>query len=198
LFKLKTLSSSAVKKNWQGFLVLDRLWKKGFFPGDFKRHYILHWFVVYNGNIIRTAQALQIHRNTIQGHFFELGYGKKFIRLRHAWQIYLKESKQSFEKRFYRFYRQFSPKSKFSSSESARLLALWQSSFPYKILKHHYLLWALRNKKTKVWIQSHLGYSHRHQARLLGQIVKSKSAQAFWLSPLKPKLSEIYSRGYKS
>jgi len=196
--KLKSLSSSSLKKLREGFSTLNQIWKRGLLPEDLKRHYTLHWFVVCKGNIIQTAQALQIHRNTIQDHFLELGFGKKTIRLRHTWQKLSKKPSQSFKNTFHRFYHWASSKPKLSPAENAGLISLWQSLFPYKVLVHHFLLWSLREKKGQIRSRPQLGYSYRHQARLLSQMIDPKTKAAFWLSPLKPTPSEIYSPRYKS
>jgi hypothetical protein len=183
----------------QGFATLNRLWKRGLNPEDLERHYFLHWFVIYKGNIIQTAKALQIHRNTIQGHFLALGYSKKSVRLRHAWQMLdEKYPKLSFEKKFYQFYQKFGVKPLFSAEESAGLVDLWQTKFPFKSLNPHYLLWAIRQGRSKEWVQKELGYSYRHRARLISSLLKPKSRDGFWLSSLKPKLEEIYSPRYRT
>ena len=193
------LKDSPSHPKWRdGLLALNRLWRRGLFPHDLEKHYFLHWFVIYDGNIIKTAAALKIHRNTIQGHFLKLGYSRKSVKLRHAWQTLSQKQKGSFEKRFYAFTRKFAARPHLSAQENQSLVGLWQTHFPYKILIHHYLLWAIRNKKTKTWIQSQLDYSYRHQTRILSQVGKPKSKAAFWLSPLKPQPLEIYSERYKS
>jgi hypothetical protein len=174
------------------------LWKRGLFPHDLERHYFLHWFVVYKGNIIQTAKALDIHRNTIQGHFLSLGYSKKSVKLRHAWQHLNVAQKTSFEKNFSNFYRKFGRKPIFSTEENAALVGLWQVKFPFKTLTPHYLLWSIRSGKPKNWVEKKLGYSYRHRARLLNQVLKPKSRDGFWLSPLKPQVKEIYSRRYQT
>jgi hypothetical protein len=154
--------------------------------------------VIYKGNIIQTAKALDIHRNTIQGHFLDLGYSKRSVKLRHAWQMLVKGKTSSFDKQFNRFYSKFGQKPKFSPSENTALVGLWQSKFPFKTLTPHYLLWSIRSKKPKDWIQKKLGYSYRHRARLLGQVILPKTRDGFWLSPLKPQLKEVYSRRYQN
>jgi len=186
------------QKLQEGFSTLSGLWKRGLYPEDLKRHYSLHWFVAENGNIMKAARTLQIHRNTIQGYFLELGYGNKGIRLRRAWQELSRNSTASFAVRFLFFYRKFTSKPKLSPKENSGLVTLWQTRFPYKILTHHYLLWALRNGRSKEWLQARLDYSYRHQARLLSQILNPKAKQASWLNPLKPKVSEIYSKRYRA
>ena len=194
-FKVPT---AVPKPKWlKGLSTLNRLWKRGLFPDDLERHYFLHWFVIYKGNIIQTAKALQIHRNTIQGHFLELGYSKKSVRLRHAWQKLQEKSKPPFESKFLAFYKTFGRNPPFSTEENAGLVGLWQAKFPFKTLTPHYLLWAIRSAKPKGWVEKTLGYSYRHKARLLSEVLKSKSRDQFWLSPLKPKVEEIYSRRYR-
>jgi hypothetical protein len=191
--------SGVSKPKWvQGLSALNRLWQRGLFPEDLERHYFLHWFVVYKGNIIQTAKALAIHRNTIQGHFLDLGYSKKSVKLRHAWQRLELAQKTSFEKNFYSFYRKFGGKPLLSPAENAALVGLWQTKFPFKTLIPHYLLWTIRSGKPKDWIQKKLGYSYRHRARLLSHLPKPKTRDGFWLSPLKPQVKEIYSRRYQT
>ncbi len=188
------------KPKWtKGLSTLNRLWGRGLFPADLDRHYFLHWFVVYKGNIIQTAKALDIHRNTIQGHFLELGYSKKSVKLRHSWQLMEeKPQKLSFENRFHSFYNRFSGKPRFSPEENNALIGLWQAKFPFKTLTPHYLLWAIRTGKPKDWVEKKLGYSYRHKARLLSHVVKPKTRDGFWLSPLKPTIKEIYSARYRT
>lgn len=183
----------------KGLSTLNRLWSRGLFPEDLERHYFLHWFVIYKGNIIQTAKALDIHRNTIQGHFLELGYSKKSVKLRHTWQqMDQKLKKSSFENKFHGFYNRFSGKPRFSPDENTALIGLWQAKFPFKTLTPHYLLWSIRSGKPKDWIEKKMGYSYRHKARLLSSIVKPKTRDGFWLSPLKPQLKEIYSPRYRT
>ena len=192
--------SSISKSKWvSGLSILNRLWKRGLQPDDLERHYFLHWFVIYNGNIIQTAKALQIHRNTIQGHFLEMGYSKKSVRLRHTWQKLSEKSKKlSFEKKFHQFYNQFSQKPRFSSEENAGMVGLWQVKFPFKTLTPHYFLWAVRAGKSKDWVQKELGYSYRHRARLMNPILKPKTRDGFWLSLMKPQVKEVYSARYRT
>ncbi len=186
------------KSKWlQGLSTLNALWKRGLFPEDLERHYFLHWFVVYKGNIIQTAKALDIHRNTIQGHFLELGYSKKSVKLRHTWQE-MEAKKGPFEVKFFNFYNRFGGKPRFSAQESASLVGLWQTKFPFKTLTPHYLLWTIRSGKPKNWVEKKLGYSYRHRARLLSSLPKPKTRDGFWLSPLKPQVKEIYSRRYQT
>jgi hypothetical protein len=193
------IPSSVSKPKWiRGLSILTRLWQRGLLPQGLERHYFLHWFVIYKGNIIQTAKALDIHRNTIQGHFLDLGYSKKSVKLRHAWQSLELAHKSSFEKRFLSFYRKFGAKPPFSPEENAALIGLWQAKFPFKTLTPHYLLWTIRSKKPKDWVEKKLGYSYRHRARLLSHLPKPKTRDGFWLSPLKPQVKEIYSRRYQT
>jgi hypothetical protein len=192
------IPSGISKSKWlQGLSTLSNLWKRGLFPEDLERHYFLHWFVIYKGNIIQTAKALDIHRNTIQGHFLELGYSKKSVKLRHTWQE-MEDKKGSFETKFFNFYNRFGGKPRFSAQENAALIGLWQTKFPFKTLTPHYLLWAIRSGKPKDWVEKKLGYSYRHRARLLSYVIKTKDRDGFWLSPLKPQVNEIYSRRYQT
>lgn len=182
----------------KGLDTLNRLWKRGLFPKDLERHYFLHWFVVYSGNILKTADALQIHRNTIQGHFLTLGYSKRSVKLRHAWQkMKIKFPKFTFENCFAKFFQQYGKNPRLSPEENAGLISLWQIKFPFKTLVPHYLLWAIRVGKSREWVQKKLDYSYRHRARLLSQVLKTKARDGFWLSSLKPTFREIHSPRYR-
>ncbi len=187
--------TSISKPNWlNGLQTLNRLWVRGLLPQDLERHYFLHWFVVYEGNILKTAEALQIHRNTIQGHFLSLGYSKKTVRLRHAWQIIARQTlSRSFENKFFSFYNRFVINPRLSPRENKGLVNLWQIHFPYKTLTTHYLLWAQRAGKPKDWVINRLDYSFRHRARLLSQLVQPKTRDGYWLSPMCPSFSDIRS-----
>ncbi len=196
-FKIPSSVPNAKLK--KGLNTLNRLWKRGLFPKDLERHYFLHWFVVYSGNILKTADALQIHRNTIQGHFLTLGYSKKSVKLRHAWQkIKVKFPKFSFENNFAKFFQQFGKNPRFSPDENAGLVGLWQIKFSFKTLVPHYLLWAIRAGKSREWVQKKLDYSYRHRARLLSQVLNTKARDGFWLSSLKPTFREIHSPRYRA
>ena len=187
------------KPQWlKGLSTLDQLWKKGLFPHDLERHYFLHWFVIYKGNIIQTAKALDIHRNTIQGHFLSLGYSKRSVKLRHFWQSLNSAQNSSFENKFHAFYKKFGRTPLLSAQENETLVGMWQAKFPFKTLTPHYLLWSIRSGKPKDWIEKKLGYSYRHRARILNNVLNLKTRDGFWLSPLKPQVKEIYSRRYQT
>jgi len=183
----------------QGFEVLNKFWERNLLPRDLERHYFLHWFVIYQGNIIQAAKGLQIHRNTIQGHFSQFGFSKKSVRLRHTWQKMIDSNKKaSFETNFYQFYQKFVSSPKFSANENKILIGLWQTKFSFKSLMSHYLLWTVRSQKSREWVQKKLDYSERHRIRLLTSLLNSNTRDGFWLSPLKPKLHEIYSPRYQN
>ena len=183
----------------RGFAALDRLWEKNLLPEELERHYFLYWFTKYGGNIIKTSEALQIHRNTVQNHFQQFGYSKKAVRLRHAWRMTtLNKKKTSLESIFFKFYQKYGGKTKWTAETNKRLIKLWQTTFPVKTLTAHYLLWAIRTHKTKPWIEEKLDYTHRHRIRLSIAILDAKTRNGYWLAPLKPKPEEIYSARYRS
>ncbi len=183
----------------KGFDTLEQLWNRNLVPEDLERHYFLYWFIVYKGNIIQTAQALQIHRNTIQWHFLKFGFANKAVLLRHSWQKNMEKNKKfPFESGFLKFYHQFAGGTKFTREENKLLIALWQTKFSFKTLGAHYLLWALRTEKTKDWVQDKLNYSSRHCLRRLTSMLDPKTRDGFWLSSLKPSLREIYSPRYRN
>src|ERR1700678_1356405 len=114
----KTPSDFSKTNLLQGFETLNQLWSRNLFPENLERHYFLHWFVVYQGNIIRTAEALQIHRNTIQGYFLKFGFSRKAVLFRHSWQMLaVKDKKVPFESSFFKFYDEFGGRTKFTREE---------------------------------------------------------------------------------
>jgi hypothetical protein len=179
----------------RGFEVLDQLWSRNLFPEDLERHYFLHWFVVYQGNIVRTAEEIQLHRNTLQGYFLKFGFSSQSVRLRHSWQRSEKKNKRSsFESKFLNFYQRFGGKPKFTLDENKRLTALWKTGFPLKTLTTHYALWAVKKRQSRDWVSEKLGFSNRHSLRLLTSTLNPKSRDGFWLAPLKPTREIVYAR----
>ena len=182
----------------RGFEALAQLWNRNFIPEDLERHYFLYWFVVCDGNIIKAARALQIHRNTIQWHFVNFGFGNKALVLRRFWKRLIAENKKaSFESNFLKFQRQFNGEKKFTREENKILTSLWKTRFPFKTLAAHYLLWTLRAEKPKDWVLAKLDYSNRHRLRRLTSILDSGTRDGFWLESLKPNSKEIYSLRYR-
>jgi hypothetical protein len=179
--------------------VLNQLWNENFIPRDLQRHYFLYWFVVYQCNIIQTSRALKIHRNTIQGHFRQFGFAGKAISLRHAYKSLAKRNKKKeFDSNFFKFYQAFNGKIKITPEENKRLIALWEIGFPLKTLVSHYMIWALRTQKSKVWFEKRLGYTNRHHLRLLNSVLDPATRDGFWLKTLEPRHAEIFSRRHEN
>ncbi len=198
---MKTKTDNIFSKNelLSGFDALDGLWKRNFVPEKLERHYFLYWFVIYDGNIIRAAEALQVHRNTIQVHFVRFGFAQKAVGLRHAWkQLAEKNKKASFESNFFKFCRQYDVKTGLSFKENKSLIRLWQTGFSFKTLGAHFMLWAVRNDKSREWFQKKLGYTGRHCLRVLVSCLNPKTTNGFWLAPLKPVPDEIYTERFLS
>jgi hypothetical protein len=182
----------------RGFQTLNKLWERNLLPEDLERHYFLHWFAAHQGNIIQTAGALQIHRNTIQGRFLEFGFSNKTVDLRHFWLAQKAQNKKKdFCADFFTFYQKFGKKPVFTREENERLVALWRTGFPPKTLTTHYIFWAVRTHKTREWIGKKLDYVERHRFRLLVSILNPKTRDGFWLAPLKPGAHEIYSAAHR-
>jgi hypothetical protein len=180
-----------------GFDALDALWKRNFVPEKLERHYFLYWFVIYDGNIVRAAEALEVHRNTIQIHFLRFGFSQKAVHLRHFWRKLVAENKRaSFESNFFKFYGQYNVKDKMSFNENKLLIRLWQTGFSFKTLSAHFMLWALRNNKSREWFQKKLGFTERHCLRVLVSCLNPKTTNGFWLAPLKPVPDEIYTERF--
>jgi hypothetical protein len=182
----------------EGYQTLNKLWDRGLVPSDLELHYFLHWFTLYEGNIVQASQGLQIHRNNMQGHFQQFGLSHKTSGLRRSWERLIeKNSDTAFELNFFQFYRRFNNKTQFTLEENHHLTTLWQSKFPLKTLLAHYALWAIRAGKPKDFFDIQLNYTARHRIRLLKGLLNSKVRDGFWLAPLNPRPEEIYSRRSK-
>jgi hypothetical protein len=185
------------KKNAStGFDVLERLWNKDFVPKDLERHYFLYWFALHSGDVDHISKTLRLHRNSIQFQFDRLGLTEKTIDLRKFWLILAQDpQKNSFESDFLKFLHMDEPQVMFASPENKALIELWKSGFPFRALSAHYMLWALRNGQSKLWVQKRIGFSSHHCMRLLVSALDPRTENGRWLAPLAPRPDEIYSRG---
>jgi hypothetical protein len=186
-------TDSPVRK---AFETLDGIWSRGLLPYSLERHYFLYWFAVHQGDIEPMAEALEAHRNTIQFHFERFGFNEKSDLLRKNWRVLMEKKKShSFEVKFLKFYQINEIKNQLRARENKTLIGLWQSGFSFQTIGAHYMLWALRNHRTKEWIQKKLGYSSHHCMRVLVTVLNPQTANGRWLAPLNPHPDEIYSRG---
>jgi len=178
------------------FDVLDRIWARDMVPWNLEQHYFLFWFIFYQGDIQRIADGLDVHRNTIQFQLDRFGILGKSEELLKIWaELAVENKKTAYELNFLKLYQMYNGKSKVTPAENKILIRLWQAGFSFKTLGAHYMLWALRNEKSKEWLQKKLGYSSHHCMRVLVSILDPNSTTGLWLAPLKPNPSEIYSRG---
>jgi hypothetical protein len=178
----------------EGYQTLNQLWDRSLFPKDLELHYFLHWFAVYQGNLIQAPRSLQIHHDDLQNHFRQFGFPRKTYGLRYFWDALVEKNKYaSFEANFYEFFSRFNGETEFTPEENKRLIQLWQSRFPFKTLLAHYALWAVREHKPKDWVLKKMNYSRRDHLRLLGSLLNTKARDGFWLAPLNPSPEEIQS-----
>ena len=181
------------------FEILDRIWARDMVPWNLEQHYFLFWFIFYQGDIQRIAEGLDVHRNTVQFQFDRFGIAEKSDQLLQIWaDLAVKNKKSAYESTFLRLYKMYNPPSEVTPSENKNLIRLWQAGFSFKTLNAHYMLWALRNEKSKEWLQKKLGYTSHHCMRVLVSILDPNSTTGLWLAPLKPNPSEIYARSPKN
>jgi hypothetical protein len=186
------------KSALQIFNILDRIWARDAVPWNLEQHYFLFWFIFYHGDIQRVAEGLDVHRNTVQFQFDRFGISEKSDQILKLWADLAVKKKDAYESTFFRLYKMYNSKSKVTSSENKNLIRLWKAGFSFKTLNAHYMLWALRNEKSKEWLQKKLGYTSHHYMRVLVSILDPNSTTGLWLAPLKPNPSEIYARGPKN
>lgn len=172
--------------------VLDRLWKKGMNPEDLDQHYFLFWFLLLNGNIVKAAKHMGVHRNTIQGWFKKFGFSNKSVQMRIGWAAFPKKGPGLDHKSFYQFYSQKKLGPVLSEKDHMDLSRLWCQGFKLNSLTAHYMLWALRNGMTKRQLMKKFDLSYRHVARILALTLDPKSRVGKDLVALKPSRKEIY------
>jgi hypothetical protein len=195
IVEINTIDGFAKNNLLQGLNLLERLWLRDFVPADMERHYFLFWFAACQGDLLQTAEALQVHQNTVRFHFLRFGFSDKSESLRNLWRkLNEKSRKDYFEFNFCRFHRLADGKNELNYGENKRLIRLWQTGFSFTAISAHYMLWALRNHKSKKWIRKKLGYSTQHCMRVLVSLLDSRSPNSRWLAHLKPMRDEIYTR----
>jgi len=193
--KLKTAEGFTKDGLLQGLDVLDRLWHRHLVPADLERHYFLYWFAVYRGDLVQTAEALRVHQNTVRFHFLRFGFSEKSESLRDLWgKLSEKNERVFFELNFYKFHKLTAGNNELSYNENERLIRLWQTGFSFTAIGAHYMLWALRNHKSKKWVHKKLGYSTHHCMRVLVSLLDPQTVNGRWLALLRPTREEIYIR----
>jgi len=193
-----TLRKDSTRAQWLvGLKVLDGLWKSGYLPNDLKAHYYLTWFALNDGYILSMVNDLGLHRNTYQVFRSEYRLKGPSTQLRYYWQN-LSEGLHPvpFETRFLKLYKHVFPKQKLNTKQNNKLIGLWKTGFPFKILRSHFLLWGTRSGKDREWLYKKTDLSKRQLFRCLKNIVTPKRPEHFWLSPLAPKATEFYRERY--
>jgi hypothetical protein len=195
--KLRPGSSMAdVKK---GLEALSSFWKAGYRPDDLERHYLITWFADSDGRILGAVRKMGIHRFTFQNYMEKMGLSCQTIRLRKVWQgLDDGKGKKSFNRRVLALYRKMKFKPNVTPAQNDALIRLWLSGFPNKIMMLAFILWAVRSGKDRRWISKKMDFTVRHTIRVLSIIASTKTETAFWLSPLKPKVLELYKPRYQT
>ena len=195
--KLRPGSSMADVK--RGLEALNSFWKAGYRPDDLERHYFFTWFADSDGRILGAVRKMGIHRVTFQNYMEKMGLSRQTIRLRKVWQgLDDGKGKKSFNRRVLALYRKMKFKPNVTPAQNDALIGLWLSGFPNKMMMPLFILWAVRSGKDRKWISKELDFTVRHTIRVLPSIASIKTETAFWLSPLKPKVLEMYKPGYQT
>jgi HAMP domain-containing protein len=198
--KKKSLRPGTSPKEWKkGLETLNLFWKSGCEPDDMERHFFLTWFALSDGRILQAVRDMGLHRNTFQNYLAKFRLARQTIRLRRLWQK-LDDGKgaKTFNARMLAFYRQTTKTPTITPAQNEALIGLWKTGFPSKMLMPHFVLWGIRSGKSREWLRKKLDFSNRHLIRVLSRIAQPKSADAFWLAPLKPKAVELYLPRYRS
>ncbi len=190
-FKLKDAVFEPVyslKDLRKGLETLNTLWEAGNPPEVFRFHHHMTWFALHEGNLARSAKAMNAHRNNVYWYFCKL-FGKgKSIGWRYTWQkIKERHPQEPFGHRFFRFWnkRGFGPK--ITLMQSKALNDLWKTGFPYKMIKASFLLWAHRKGKGRKWIMEVLKFRHRNHYLQYTRTLKAPgSITYYWFAPFNP------------
>jgi hypothetical protein len=177
----------------EGYKALDHLWSKGLKPQGLKLHFYLTWYTFANANGTLMAKLCGIHRNDIF-YIFEGATGStNTLRYRVLWEkIKTKNPKKDFFFRYAKFYDLAVGKISLSLFQHQALTNLWLIGFPWKVLRVHYVLWALRIGHNYWDISKFLGVDMRTLHRIRFEGANKKSKAWFWLKPLKPRAEDWY------
>jgi hypothetical protein len=170
-----------------GLNTLDRLWARGFQPKDIWEHFLLTWFALSNGNVIKLSSLLGIGRTTLV-YRYQRFTGKYAFSLRRGWQLIGRMNKKSpFHKQLLILYKQFVTKPSLTPKENQHLVGLWTMGFPEKVVKVHYAFWMIREGYSRQEIIDRLDKTTRTLYRLMVFSLKKGGPVDRWLYPVKNK-----------
>lgn len=175
-----------------GLLTLNTLWSKSIHPNELRGHFLLTWFAIERGRVLRLARCTKIHRNTLI--ILITRYtGKLCYKLRTYWFAIQKKNPQlSFPSQFYLFLIKALNKTSITPKENDHLVDLWLMGFPDRILRVHYVLWAYKEGRTREEVCKILGISRRTLYRVSSSNAKKGSPAYKWLAPMKIKEMDFY------
>ena len=177
----------------QGFRVLESLWTSGLQPKDLRPQYFLTFFARWAGNATFMARSVGLNRNRVREIFGELSIATRTFPLRSLW-LGLRDRypKKPFLFRFLKFYAALGAKPALAPEQHQTLIRLWLMGFPFKILRAHYVFWAIQKGMALGAIADSLGVKTWTVERIRFEAAKRDSAPAYWLSPLQPRREDWY------
>lgn len=186
------------KELLNSFSVLNHLWNKGLLPKDLLKHQFLTLFAQCNGIVKRQAHVMGMHRNTLLFNCKEYFGSEATLAYRKKWQkLQSKMPRCSFHNKVNILYRNIAKHPSFTASENKGLVNLWLMNMPRKLLRTHYALWAIRNRKSTLKIAELLGISRRSLHRIRYNAINKNSAAQKWFYPLKPTIKDWYPTWYQ-
>lgn len=166
------ISGKEIQKSLE---TLAKLWKKGTLPNELKEHHLLTVSSLNNWNLRKTSKSLGTHRNVIQKHIADYFGKRKSIKFRKAWNLIQKSKKRkSFPEQVFILYKENVGTPLLSSSENKSLVNFWMCCLNFKVLKAHYVFWALREGHKLESISRSLRRHIRSTRRIVKDIFWSK------------------------
>lgn len=177
----------------KGYKALDQLWSKGLKPKDLKFHFYLTWYAYAKGNGTLMAKMCGFHRNVMFYIFKSANGSTNTLRYRVLWEkIKTQYPNKDFFYRYLKFYVLTGGKANLNLSQHTTLTNLWLVGFPFSVLRSHYLLWAVRQRKDSHEIAKMMGKNYRSVLRFKQHALRPGSIDRKWLKPLKSKYEEWY------
>ncbi len=171
-----------------GLKTLEALWSRGIAPAQAKTHWFFTWYTLHNCNMRNASKVTRLHRNTLYSYFnTSLGL-KSLIPFRRLWNKNMKVNpSEPFEGNFHQFWKNIRFKFDLSAIDNAALIGLWRTGFPARMLPPCFVLWALRNGKSRDYILNKFEITHRNTIYYhFWNWRLKKSKTYYWLGPMNP------------
>jgi len=172
-----------------GLLTLNELWEEGYDPLTVRHHHHLTWFALKNANIRESSKVIGWSAQN-----FLTVYFRKYLVYTspHQWRRILKDLHDrspgaSFPVLLDLFLKAAHVRIRFTEAQNKRLIELWKTGFPYRMLRPSFLLWASRTGQSPRFVIKRLALQHHlSYLEIFPRLTKLQPDLARWFAPLKP------------